>query len=150
VVPETRVVKEWDLQVESLLLPGWDRRTTAILERPIDAAGVTGAPVEPFAEVTIDTPTRVVVNAGAGESGGHLVLLDSYSADWQVVVDGQPAEMTRANGLFRGVHLAPGRHEVTFVYRPRAFRLGAATSAAGLLIAFGLLAVPRRRPSQLP
>jgi len=75
------------------------------------------------------------------------VLLDSYDDDWRVTVDGQPASLVRANGLFRAVRLNPGRHAVVFAYRPRAFLLGAALSSAALLVMAGLLWPPRRRQS---
>ena len=59
------------------------------------------------------------VRAGLPQDG-YLALLDSYDPDWKVDVDGQPAPLMRANGLFRAVHLNPGDHTVTFRYRPRA------------------------------
>ena len=142
VVPDTRIVPEWDLQVEALLLPGWDRTVTAILDRAVEPAGTPGPAVEPFAKVISESLNRVVVNAGAGANGGHLVLLESYSSDWQVSVDGQPADLARANGLFRGVHLTPGNHEVEFLYRPRAFRTGALATGLGFFIALGMFLWP--------
>ena len=46
------------------------------------------------------------------------------------------ALVSRANALFRAVHLASGTHPVTFTYRPpRRFYLGAAVTA---LTALGL------------
>ena len=34
--------------------------------------------------------------------------------------------------MFRGLALAPGRHEIVFTYRPAAWRLGAAISLIAL------------------
>jgi hypothetical protein len=149
VVDSARIVPEWDLAVEALLLPGWDRRTTVILSDTLEPEGAPSAPVSPYATVASDSPTRVVLDAGAGPAGGYLVLLDSYSEDWRVTVDGQPATMTVANGLFRGVRLTPGRHNVVFEYRPRAFLAGATTSGLGLLAVCALAAWPARRRSPL-
>jgi uncharacterized iron-regulated membrane protein len=72
-------------------------------------------------------------------------LLDSFSDDWRATVDGRPANIVRANGLFRGVRLNPGPHVVDFVYRPRAFLFGAATTAAALAVVMGLWVWPGRR-----
>jgi uncharacterized membrane protein YfhO len=86
----------------------------------------------------------VVVEAGVEAQGGYLILLDSYSKDWQVTVDAQPASLVRANALFRGVRLAPGRHVVEFAYRPRAFLWGAALTAVSFMVWLGLMVAPRR------
>ena len=75
-----------------------------------------------------------------------LALSDTYDTDWQVDVDGVPARMMRVNGLFRGVHLTPGEHTVTFSYRPAKFYLGAATSAITALgLALACAVGARRR-----
>jgi uncharacterized membrane protein YfhO len=73
-------------------------------------------------------------------------VLDTYSDDWRVRVDGLPAPMVRANGLFRAVRLVAGPHLVEFVYRPRALFEGLAVSAAALLILVALMCWPARRP----
>jgi hypothetical protein len=68
-----------------------------------------------------------------------LVVLEAYRSGWRASVDGKPAEVARANVLFRGVVLPPGEHRVVLEYRPRAVLLGAAASALGLLaLAAGL------------
>jgi uncharacterized membrane protein YfhO len=61
--------------------------------------------------------------------------MDTYDPDWHVDVDGRPASLMRANGLFRAVHLTAGEHLVTFSYRPRRFYQGAAMTG---LTALGL------------
>ncbi len=58
-------------------------------------------------------------------------------------VDGALATLVRANGLFRGVHLASGQHTVEFTYRPRGFLLGAAVSAVALVTILGLCLAAR-------
>ena len=59
-----------------------------IIDRELGAAGVPGLAVAPFANIVSDGANRVVVEAGADTAGGYLVLLDSYSDDWRVAVDG--------------------------------------------------------------
>ncbi len=140
VVGATRVVADRARELELLYADGWNSRETVILERQPEAAGASGAAVEPFARVTEDRANRVALEAGAGAGGGYLVLLDSYAADWRASVDGRPAEIVRADGLFRAVRLAPGRHTVTFAYRPVAFYWGAAISGALLCLVVGLAA----------
>jgi len=50
--------------------------------------------------------------------GGWAVLNDVWQPWWYVDLDGKPAELLRANVLFRAVAVPPGRHEVRFTFRP--------------------------------
>jgi hypothetical protein len=146
VVPGVRVVSDVDDQLEAMFTGDWDHRTTALVERVPPPAGRPGAPAPPAATIVQESSGNVTIEASAGPGGGHLVLLDTYSPDWRATVDGEPAEMVRANALFRAVHLAEGHHTVRFDYQPRALVWGSAVSAAGLLATLGLLALGRRRP----
>jgi len=47
-----------------------------------------------------------------------LILHDIYYPGWEAAVDGERRPILRANLLFRGVELSPGRHRVTFTFRP--------------------------------
>ena len=99
-----------------------------------------GPPIRPaFARIVEEGANRVVVEAGSDVDGGYLVLLDSYSDDWRVQVDGQPAMQLRANGLFRSIRIASGRHIIEFTYRPLAFIWGALISVGTFLVLTGLL-----------
>jgi hypothetical protein len=149
VVGDVRVVPETARQIETLFKDGWDSRMTALVEREIAPAGQAGTPVAAFANVVSDTGTRVVVDAGTGPDRGYLVLLDTYSDDWRVTVDGSPALMVRANGLFRAVHLDVGRHTVEFVYRPLALWWGMAVSGAALILMSMVLLVSSARSRAL-
>ena len=144
-VSSARVEKDLDRQVRALFEPGWDHRGTVFVERQPEPAGIAGPAESPFARVVADGANRVVVEAGAGDNGGYLVLLDSYSPDWRVSVGGRHAEMVQANGLFRAVRLAPGRHVVEFVYRPRALVWGAAVSGVALALTLACLFWPTGR-----
>jgi hypothetical protein len=146
VVPDATIVADLEQQIEALFRDGWNNRTTALIDRPSAAAGNAGDPVSPSASVVTDGANHLVLNAGAGAGGGYLVVLDSYADDWHATVDGHPATIVRADGLFRAVRLAPGRHTVEFTYRPRAFFWGAAASGAALLTTLVLFMLPRSRP----
>jgi hypothetical protein len=138
VVPQIKVVPEYRTQLAALFQPDWDNRTTAILERELAAAGTPGTPSTPSARILTESSNRVVVEATAGGNGGYVVLLDSYSPDWRVTVDGQSTELVRANALFRAVRVTTGHHVLVFRYRPKGLMWGAALSAAALLIVLGL------------
>jgi len=85
-------------------------------------------------------------------SEGFLVLRDSYDVSWRATVDGQPAEMVRANGLYRAVRLRPGRHEIRFRYRPRPLLIGLTiTGMTALVLSIAcVVAAPRKRRAVAP
>ncbi len=96
------------------------------------------------ARVAAANPVDAVVETES-DGDGLLVRSVKYDPDWRVEIDGEPAELERANYLFQAVRVPAGRHRVAFSYRPSlaAFRVAAATRLALL----GLLAVEiaRRR-----
>jgi hypothetical protein len=97
--------------------PQFDPRTTVLLERaPASAAtpppGSTGT-----ARIVRYANTEVVVEVDA-PAGGFLVLNDVWHPWWRATIDGRPAEILKANVLFRAVQVEPGRHTVRFTFHP--------------------------------
>jgi hypothetical protein len=73
-----------------------------------------------------------------------LVLTDTWFPGWKAMLDGNDVRILRANVAFRAVAVPPGRHVVTFEYRPASVRAGAwiscvAAAIVGLLLVSGLL-----------
>ncbi|MBI3914833.1 MAG: YfhO family protein [Chloroflexi bacterium] len=86
-------------------------------------------------EVTITEyePEHVTLRVETDQPG-YLILADSWYPGWEATVDGKPAPIYRADYIFRAVALEPGEHEVVFEYRPASFAIGAAISAASLIL----------------
>lgn len=82
------------------------------------------------AEWSLDTShARLIVDA---PEDGRLVLLQQWWPGWRVEVDGRKASPIPVDGIFRGVELPRGRHEVVWTYLPSSLVLGAACSLATL------------------
>jgi prepilin-type N-terminal cleavage/methylation domain-containing protein len=108
-------------------------------------AGRAGVPEAPVVRIVEDGPTHVVIEAALREPG-VLVLRDSFDPSWTAEVDGQPAQIARANSLYRAVSLPPGRHVIRFSYRPRDLRTGLIISmVTGAVLAFFAFLKPRTR-----
>lgn len=73
-----------------------------------------------------------------------LVVADSWYPGWRVSVDGEPAELLRANYAFRGVVVPAGEHTVEFAFRPANWPLALPLCALGALLALGVGLWPRR------
>ena len=133
VVPDAGLGPDVNWQIEGLFQERFDpSKSVLVSEPPPPPAGRPGPPTPASAVFVEDGLNRVVIRAGL-PADGYLALLDTYSPDWHVDVDGTPATLMRANGLFRAVHLSTGTHTVTFVYRPTQFFMAAGLSAATAL-----------------
>jgi hypothetical protein len=128
--------------------PNADPRRTVLLEHPpaapphADGAGADGRKTEsqatngqatesrttdgqttggqtPDGEARIlryeNTEIEVEVDAPAG---GFLVVNDAWHPWWRAEIDGKPADILKANVLFRAVQVAPGLHQVHFAFEP--------------------------------
>ena len=93
-----------------------------------------------------ESPTSLSISVNSPENG-WLVLADLWYPYWRVYVDDQPAQLWRADYLFRGVSVPSGPHTVRFVYRPLMFYIGAAISLAGWLVLAAIAIIQLRRHS---
>lgn len=94
----------------------FDPRRTVLLDR--EPPPLPTGPLGPDNVAIRDYGTTTVTLAAETARGGYLVLNDVWHHWWQVEVDGQPAELLRANVLFRAVVVPPGKSTVRFVFRP--------------------------------
>ena len=153
-LPRAFVVGDWQWQpdtaaaVAAMAAPDFDPARTAVLigEGPAPDPAATGGP----ATIVAYAPERVVVRVDG--AGGLLVLADALYPGWEATLDGAPVQLHAADGLFRGVVMPAGAHEVVFAFRPRSFRLGVSVSLAGMaaLAVAAALARRGRRPEAAP
>lgn len=154
--PRAFLVSEWQWRpdaaaaLEAMRADGFDPRVSAVLVgNEADGPAATGEAANGGAvEIVQYTPERVKLRVTG--RGGLVVLTDAFYPGWQAMLDGAPATIYRADGLFRGVFAPAGEHEIEFVFRPRSMRAGAALTLGGLALAaagVALLAVRRRSSS---
>jgi hypothetical protein len=147
VVGSQQVVPDEEGQLQAVLDPAFDGRSTVVTGAPLPGlADGTGRDPAGSAEIVSYEPERVVVDATARRPG-ELVLTDLHYPGWKVELDGEPADLHRVNYLLRGTTLPAGRHRVEFSYEPTSYRVGWIVSllALGALIATVVVGVRRRR-----
>jgi hypothetical protein len=123
-VPDYRIADFDDLIRDGW--PGVDPRRVVLLQQ-------AAAPLLPAAPAPATAPGReaaagtarilryantevdVEVNAPAG---GFLLLTDVWHPWWRARVDGRPAEILKADVVFRAVAVGPGLHRVVFTFEP--------------------------------
>jgi hypothetical protein len=108
-------------------LPEFDRADEALVDQ-FDAPGIKGDyglrdtatdPDPPRGSARILSYGRNDVSlAVETDRNSVLVLHDIHYPGWEVYVDGERRPILRANLLFRGVEVPPGRHRVEFRFRP--------------------------------
>lgn len=94
----------------------------------------------PVAKVALmeESPARLVFKVDKTRPA-VLVIADAWYPGWHATVDGAPAEVVRVDGVFRGVELGEGEHDVILEYVPTMLHWGIAISALGaLIVAAGL------------
>jgi hypothetical protein len=91
---------------------------------PMAAHFTPGSPSVRWVNWTLDTSSaRLTVNA---PRDGMVVLRQQPARGWHVTVDGKRAEPLVVDGIFRGVSVTKGRHEILWTYRPPSLFIGAA------------------------
>jgi len=95
------------------------------------------------------SPERIVIDVTARRPG-YLILTDAYYPGWIATVDGQPAEVERADIMFRVVKVPAGQHHVEMRYQPQSFSLGLLISIGTVVIlSVGWLVARRRNRSRV-
>jgi hypothetical protein len=131
---EARVELAPNAQTDLMFDEAFDPSRVVLLDATPPEPTPGGAPsASAAAEIVEDAAGHVVVRASVPAPDGFLVLADTFDRNWTVEVDGQPARLLRADGLFRAVRLGAGDHVVRFEYRPMLFYAGVAVSLATAL-----------------
>lgn len=114
---------------------GFDPRKVVLFDDggPAPSGTATGT-----AGITGESTNQISIEAESN-GAGWLVLLDTWYPGWNVEVNGEPAELRRADYAFRAVALPKGgKSSIRFDYRPRSRTAGlwlALLAAAAILAA---------------
>ncbi len=74
-----------------------------------------------------------------------LVVTENFYPAWRARIDGQPAQVVRANFTFRALPVPAGRHQVEFFYRSDVFRRSLALSVTTAVLLVAVWLGPRVR-----
>jgi hypothetical protein len=135
VATDVRRVNDGDAALAAIATPGFDPRTSVVLEGAPPSASTSDQPgrIEP-AELLQYEPGSVTIEAVA-TNPGYLVLTDTFYPGWRATVDGVAVPIFQANYLFRAVPIDRGRHTVRFEYAPESFAIGIGITVATLIAA---------------
>ncbi|MDQ6834012.1 MAG: YfhO family protein [Chloroflexota bacterium] len=140
ITTNVKPVADFPASLQTLAAPGFTPCSVATIQgtslppSPPSQPGCVGA-----ATITRYEPNAVHIRAETPVDG-LLVLSDAYYAGWKVTVDGKTQPLYRADGVFRGVQIGAGTHDVRFAFRPPEVIRGGVISLVGLVAALFLVA----------
>jgi hypothetical protein len=136
-----RVVDDADAEIAEIEI--LDPSADAIVHRDFEHLVKGFDPVKGGTiELTEYAPNRLKYTANA--QGDQLAVFSEvwYGPDkgWHAYVDGQPAELLRANYILRALNVPSGEHEIEMVFRPaKYYMLKTVALIVSILIVLGFL-----------
>ncbi len=131
-----------DADAEIAALHVTDLRRTAVVDRKFAAVlGDIALQNDSTAtvELTAYEANRLVYKVSS-KQGGVVVFSEIYYPGWTCTIDGEPADIARANYVLRAVRIPSGEHEVIMAFDPQTVRI-TETVAYGALAALALCVV---------
>ena len=123
-LPRAMHVSDWrKADTERLVETGawldFDPTKTVLLEVEPKVSPVAAAEVRGPAQVRMPVYENTLVEIDvAAPTAGFVVLNDVWHPWWRATVDDQPADILKANVMFRAVQVPAGRHRVRFTFDP--------------------------------
>jgi len=126
--------------------PAFEALTALVPREPSAATDADADRAPGMCTIKAASPERVVLHVETA-APGVTVLADTFDRGWRAAVNGIAWPILQTNGLFRGVAVPAGTHEIVFEYRPLPFTLGLTISLGGLalLVLLGLVGIGRLR-----
>jgi len=148
-VPEKVELADRPAVLRRIAVPGslWDRRI--YVEKTADGREIS---LEPSLRDNPQTLAAGYQRSSAGWTSfsgnfqpGWVVFNETCFPGWRAWVDGKGKPILRTYGLFMGVAVEAGNHQVEFRYEPASFRLGLFLSLLTLAALLGRLAQPKTK-----
>jgi hypothetical protein len=118
VVPRARVTSDEVTLLNWLQDPAFDPAQEVILNGGAEIPLLPGTTDARLVTITEYTAAQITLTVAAGSTPSYLILTDADYPGWVAEVNGLPAPIQRANGLFRAVRLGPEPSTVVFRYAP--------------------------------
>ncbi|HOQ30994.1 MAG TPA: YfhO family protein [Candidatus Hydrogenedens sp.] len=94
------------------------------------------------ASIQEENPEYISIQIRAPKEG-FLVLLDTYSPGWKAFIDGELTPIYRTNGIFRGIPIPGGVHQVVFKYTSPGWNTGRIITLVAILLTLALLLIEK-------
>ena len=139
-VGSVKSVSSPDEEIAAINAPGFDPKAVAVIDQTkfktktnlYNTAGATAR--------TADWRSNRLTYDVTTPGPGLLVMSEVYyPKGWVATIDGQPAELLRADYALRAVEVPEGKHTVVLSFEPESFKLGNLVSTVSSLLIYALL-----------
>ena len=135
-VENIRFVENADEEIDAL--GAIDLRKEAVADKKYESilAGFQPTPVDSASTIRLTDYDSDFVTYAVDAKKDELALFSEiyYPKGWQITIDGQPAEMLRANYTLRALPISAGQHTVEFRFDPQSIRVTDGIAYTALLI----------------
>lgn len=137
-------VKEPLTLLQTIKTDAYNPRDVIYFDEEPKSLGVLGnTPVNDSLEsITVTTYENELIEMKSKTSGDRLAFFsDTWYPNWQLTIDGKPAEFFRANYAFRAFKVPAGEHSIKWEYHDQAYETGRSISLGANIIAIIGLAI---------
>ncbi|RNC66947.1 YfhO family protein [Proteiniphilum sp. X52] len=131
-----RFVENADEEIDAL--GAIDLRKEAVADKKYEPilAGFRPTPADSASTIQLTDYDSDYVTYAVDAKKDELALFSEiyYPKGWQITIDGQPAEMLRANYTLRALPIPAGQHTVEFRFDPKSIKVTDSIAYAALLI----------------
>jgi hypothetical protein len=112
---------------DTVLLQKRDYDKTQIITQPIQNSGDV--------ELLSYTPNEIRFKTSVQTGGNKLLFIsDTYDYGWKATIDGNTADMLKANYAFRAIVVPEGSHSINMIYKPYSFTIGMQLMYGGITV----------------
>ncbi|MBR3014437.1 MAG: YfhO family protein [Bacteroidaceae bacterium] len=131
---------------EMAALDSFNPTRTAVVSRDFQATlhDITGAPVDSMAHLTLESyePNHLRYTTSNKQDGVAVFSEIYYPDGWQVTIDGEKAELARANYVLRALYIPAGEHTIEMTFDPQSLHTTETMAYAGYgLLLLGVIAL---------
>ncbi|NDJ79262.1 MAG: YfhO family protein [Chloroflexi bacterium] len=149
-VPDAVWFADDDAIQDALRDPAWDPAQTVLLVG-ISPASSNTVPFTSGSVTLLESSPDEMRYRVTADGAAFLVISNTWYPGWEVTINGQDAEVFRANLAFQAVQMPPGESTITLRYKPSHWRWAIVASGTGALLALALIVagwwLPTRRVS---
>ena len=139
---------------EMAALDSFNPTRTAVVNKDFQATlhDITGAPVDSMAHLTLESyePNHLLYTTSNKQDGVAVFSEIYYPDGWQVTIDGEKAELARANYVLRALYIPAGEHTVEMTFDPQSLHTTETMAYAGYgLLLLGVIALVWKKRKEL-
>ena len=139
---------------EMAALDSFNPTRTAVVNKDFQATlhDITGAPVDSMAHLTLESykPNHLRYTTSNSQDGVAVFSEIYYPDGWQVTIDGEKAELARANYVLRALYIPAGEHTIEMTFDPQSLHTTETMAYAGYgLLLLGVIALVWKKRKEL-